>query len=131
MEKHRLRSPLANARGLGAAKDGFHHWWMQRLTAVALIPLTVWFVVSVLTQLLGGSRFDVADWLESPLVALLLLSLLLTMFYHAKLGIQVVIEDYVHHERRKIVALICLNFTVLAMSAVTVFSIFKLHFFGI
>ncbi len=90
-----LRTPLANAQGLGSARSGVHHWWMQRLTAVALIPLTVWFVWI-------GSALLVADYpsartfVAAPVNALLLAAFVIALFWHAQLGLQVVIEDYVH-----------------------------------
>lgn len=92
-----FRSPLGRVRGLGSAKDGTHHWWMQRVTAVAMLPLGVWFTVKVV-------RLAHADWetavtaFASPLTTALTLLLIGAGFYHLKLGLQVVIEDYVHHK---------------------------------
>ncbi|MFA6985188.1 MAG: succinate dehydrogenase, hydrophobic membrane anchor protein [Arenimonas sp.] len=90
-----LRDPLAIARGLGSAKDGTQHWWVQRLTAVALLLLTPWFVWQVL-GLIGADQYAVRETLGQPLNATLLLAYVLSMFWHAQLGMQVVIEDYVH-----------------------------------
>lgn len=90
-----LRTPLADARGLGSAQSGVHHWWVQRLTAVALIPLTLWFVW-IGTDLLGAD-FDAARaFVGAPLNTLLLAAFIVALFWHAQLGLQVVIEDYVH-----------------------------------
>jgi succinate dehydrogenase / fumarate reductase membrane anchor subunit len=100
-----LRSPLGRVRGLGSAKEGVNHWWAQRLTALALIPLTVWFVISLLT-VLGGDYAVVRAWVGSPVVAGLLILLIAATFYHAYLGLQVVIEDYVHSEAWKLFALL-------------------------
>jgi succinate dehydrogenase / fumarate reductase membrane anchor subunit len=90
-----LRDPLAIARGLGSAKDGTQHWWIQRLTAVALLLLSPWFVYTVL-GLIGADQFTVRLSLARPFTATLLLAFVLSMFWHAQLGLQVVIEDYVH-----------------------------------
>jgi succinate dehydrogenase / fumarate reductase, membrane anchor subunit len=131
MKHDPLRSSMKNARGLGSAKSGFSHWWAQRLTAIALVPLTIWFVVQLLTHLLNVSRFGVADWFENPLNAVLFSALLGAMIVHAKLGLQVVIEDYIHKECVKIAAIILLSFASVAMGAFALFAVVKLHFFGI
>ena len=88
MEK--MASPLARVRGLGSAKEGADHWWAQRLTAVALVPLTLWFVYSVVS-LLGAGHAEAVAWASAPLNALLLVLLIATTFYHAQLGLQVVV----------------------------------------
>ena len=90
-----LRHPLAMARGLGSAKDGVGHWWVQRLTAMALLLLAPWFTWLVL-GLVGADHFTVRQTLAQPLNASLLLAFVLSLFWHAQLGMQVVIEDYVH-----------------------------------
>ncbi len=100
-----LRSPLGRVRGLGAAKEGVGHWWAQRLTALALIPLTLWFAASV-AAMTGAGHGQVAAWIASPLVAGLLILLIFATFYHSYLGLQVVIEDYVHHEGVKLALLL-------------------------
>ena len=87
-----LRTPLSEVRGLGSAKEGTHHWWHQRLTALALIPLGIWFVISLIV-FTGASHAEVAAWMGHPVNAGLLLLLIATTFYHLKLGLQVVIED--------------------------------------
>jgi len=87
------RTPLARARGLGSAKDGLHHWWIQRLTAIALIPLVVWFAISLV--MLSGADFNmVRAWIGSPLVMVLLILTIGVGLHHAQLGLQVVWEDY-------------------------------------
>jgi succinate dehydrogenase / fumarate reductase membrane anchor subunit len=103
-----MRSPLGRVRGLGAAKEGVGHWWAQRLTSLALIPLSVWFVASVVA-LTGADYASVRSWIGSPVVAGLLVLLIVATFYHAALGLQVVIEDYVHHEGAKLAALLAVN----------------------
>ena len=96
-----LRHPLARVKGLGASGEGSHHWWLQRASALALIPLTFWFVFSVLNHI-GDDYAEVASWVSQPGVALLLILYLGFMFFHAQLGVQVVIEDYVRTEGVKL-----------------------------
>jgi succinate dehydrogenase / fumarate reductase, membrane anchor subunit len=91
----RLRHPWAVARGLGSAKEGVTHWWAQRVSAVALLVLTPWFVVTVVS-LLGVDALNARALLAEPLNATLMLAFVLALFWHARLGLQVVIEDYVH-----------------------------------
>lgn len=90
-----LRDPLAQVRGLGSAKDGVAHWWMQRLTAIALVPLAVWIVVATLC-VLPIDYASARDFVAQPLHALLIIAFIVALFWHAQLGLQVVIEDYVH-----------------------------------
>ena len=112
-----LRSPLGRARGLGPAHTGSHHWWAQRLTALALVPLSLWFIFSVI-HLLGASHQVVINWLSSTLTLSLMLALIVATFHHLQLGAQVVIEDYVHSERAKMgIVLIVKAFS--AFSALT------------
>ena len=87
------RTPLSRARGLGSAKEGTHHWWLQRVTAIALIPLVVWFAISLV--MLSGADYAVARaWIGSPLVMVLLTLTIVVGLYHGQLGLQVVWEDY-------------------------------------
>ena len=90
-----LRTPLARARGLGSARYGVHHWWAQRLTAIALIPLVVWFAIS-LVMMSGADYGAVRAWIGSPVVMVLLILTIAVGLHHGQLGLQVVIEDYVH-----------------------------------
>ncbi len=100
-----LRSPLGRVRGLGSAKEGVNHFWAQRMTALALIPLSVWFVISLLV-ITGADHATVKAWVSSPVVAGLLILLIAATFYHAFLGLQVVIEDYIHGEGLKLLTLV-------------------------
>src|ERR1700735_194690 len=100
-----LRSPLGRARGLGSARAGSKHWWAQRVTAVALVPLTLWFVWSAL-RLVGASHDDVLAWIGGPGPVVLVIALVLATFYHLSLGLQVVIEDYVHTEPTRLISLL-------------------------
>jgi succinate dehydrogenase / fumarate reductase membrane anchor subunit len=117
-----MRSPLGRAVGLGSAKEGVEHWWLQRITAVALVPLGLWFVIAII-RLVGADVENVRDWVGSPLPAILLVLLLIATFYHAALGLQVVVEDYVHAELTKlglliVVRLACFAFAVAGILAV-------------
>lgn len=103
-----LRSPLGRVRGLGSAKEGVDHFWAQRMTALALIPLAVWFVIS-LFSVLGADHGAVQAWVNSPVVAGLLILLIAATFYHAFLGLQVVIEDYIHGEGVKLATLVAVK----------------------
>ena len=95
MNRQSFRSPLARAVGLGSAKKGSQHWWAERATAVALVPLTLWFVASIIAHA-GSDYATFITWLQAPLTMLLMILLLIALFHHSALGLQVVIEDYVH-----------------------------------
>src|ERR1700759_1180184 len=119
-----LRSPLGRARGLGSARAGAHHWWAQRLTALALVPLTLWFVFSVI-HLSGASHQAVIDWLSAPLTMGLMLALVVATFHHLHLGVQVVIEDYVHDERFKMPAVLAVRALCILLALVCIVSVLK------
>jgi succinate dehydrogenase / fumarate reductase, membrane anchor subunit len=124
-----LRSPLARARGLGSAQDGTAHWWAQRVTAVALVPLTIWFVASVV--LLTNCTYErFTAWLGSLLPATLTILLIVATFHHAQLGLQVVIEDYVHHEGAKLAGIVLVKLAAFALGAAAVVSVLKIAFGG-
>ncbi len=122
-----LRTPLARVRGLGSAKEGTAHWWGQRLSAIALVPLTIWFVASV-AALAGADHQTLRDWVASPLVASILILLIVATFYHAYLGLQVVIEDYVHGEAAKIAGLIVIKGASILLAVIGVLSVLTLLF---
>jgi succinate dehydrogenase / fumarate reductase membrane anchor subunit len=122
-----MRSPIARVRGLGSAKNGTHHWWMQRLTAIALVPLTVWFVISVI-RLAGADHAQVSAWLASPLTAVLMLLLIVATFHHLQLGLQVVIEDYVHGEAVKLGCIIAVKLASVALAVAAIFAVLKVAF---
>lgn len=96
-----MRSPLGRARGLGSAKAGAAHWWAERITALALVPLSLWFLCAVV-RLLGASRQDVVSWMAGPLPIVLMIALVIATFHHLQLGLQVVIEDYVDNDAVRI-----------------------------
>lgn len=109
-----LNTPLSKVRGLGSAKEGSHHWWLQRLTAVALLPLSIWFVCGVL-GIVGETYETAVLWVQSPVTTVFLLLAIVALFYHAKLGLQVVIEDYVHSEGLKIASLLAMKFAMITI----------------
>jgi succinate dehydrogenase / fumarate reductase membrane anchor subunit len=122
-----MRSALGRVRGLGSAKSGTAHWWSQRLSAIALVPLTLWFIGS-LVVLAGASHGDIAAWVSSPIVASLLVLLIATTFYHSFLGLQVVIEDYVHNEPLKLATLIVVQGASFVLALIGIVSVFMLLF---
>ena len=120
-----LRSPLGHARGLGSAKDGTHHIWVQRVSAIALVPLTLWFVFSV-ANLAGASYEQVHWWVSYPVVAVTLVLFIATALYHSMLGVQVVIEDYVGGEGMKLTALLLSKFFHIAVAVAAIFAVLKI-----
>ncbi|MCB2109117.1 MAG: succinate dehydrogenase, hydrophobic membrane anchor protein [Rhodobacteraceae bacterium] len=122
-----LRSPLGRARGLGSAKEGAHHWWAQRLTAIALIPLTIWFAYS-LASLAGGSYADFTAWLSAPINATLMILVVSVAFHHAQLGMQVVFEDYVSSHALRTGTIIAVKFACAAFAALSIVSILVVAF---
>jgi succinate dehydrogenase / fumarate reductase membrane anchor subunit len=122
-----LRSPLGRARGLGSSKTGLHHWWLQRLTAVALIPLTIWFVVSLI-GLAGSGWEDYVQWIAGPINATVMILFLAVTFHHAQSGIQVVLEDYVAAHGTRIAAIIAVKFICYALAALSIISILIVAF---
>jgi len=120
-----LRTPLRAALGLGAAKAGFSHWWLQRVTSVALIPLMLWFAFSVAS--FGDMRYVAfVGWVQAPLVTVLLMLMLVTLFYHLQLGLRVIIEDYVHVEWMKLVGILTMNFICVFLSVLGVVAVLKI-----
>jgi succinate dehydrogenase / fumarate reductase membrane anchor subunit len=111
----RMSSPLARAIGLGSAKEGVEHWWAQRVTAVALVPLVLWFVIAVI-GLVGADRAAVIAWVKNPMPAVFLILLLVATFYHTALGLQVVIEDYVHGEGLRLGTLMVMRFLCIVLA---------------
>lgn len=124
-----LRTPLARARGLGSARDGLHHWWAQRLTAIALIPLVVWFAISLV--MLSGADYDIARaWIGSPLVMVLLILTIVIGLHHGQLGLQVVIEDYVHGDGWKLALIVAVRFVAVVFGLAAVVAILRIGLGG-
>ena len=120
-----LRSPLGRARGLGSARAGSRHWWAQRLTAIALVPLTLWFIWSVV-HFTGASHQAVIHWLSAPLTMGLMVALVIATFHHLQLGLQVVIEDYVHSERMKMAAVLLVKALSVMLALICFVSVLKI-----
>ena len=120
-----MRSPLGRARGLGAARAGARYWWAQRMSAAALVPLSLWFIASVF-HLQGATRDQVAAWLSNPLTIILMISYIIGTFYHMQLGLQIVAEDYVKGEGRRMLLLVITKTTSVLLALVCVVSVLKL-----
>ena len=121
-----LRSPLGKVLGAGSAKEGVHHWWLQRLTSVALVPLTIWFVVSLLS-LPSLEHVTVITWMAQTWTALLLILFILVATWHSQLGVRVVVEDYVHGGA-KTLTLVLITFIHTLVAAAGVFAVAKVAF---
>ncbi len=119
------RSLLARARGLGPAHGGTHHWWAERITAIALAPLVLWFAFS-LASLGAVEHAAAADWFRSPVNAVLTLLLIAALFHHMQLGLQVVIEDYVHAAVWKFALLLCVKLAAATLGIAAALSVLKL-----
>ena len=124
-----MRSPLGRVRGLGSAREGVGHWWAQRMTALALVPLALWFVAALI-GLTGADHGAARDWVAAPVPASLLVLLIVATFYHGALGLRVVIEDYVHHEGVKLAALIAVNGLSLVLGLIGVLAVLTVLFGG-
>jgi len=122
-----IRTPLARVRGFGTAKSGTEHFWRQRLTAVANIPLTIAAVI-ILIMLMGRNQAATAQILGSPAVAIILMLFIISTVAHMKIGMQVIIEDYVHDEGAKYAMLILNTFFTIVVGFASIFAILKLPF---
>jgi succinate dehydrogenase / fumarate reductase membrane anchor subunit len=122
-----LRSPLGRVLGLGSAKEGTGHWWAQRVTAIGLLPLTVWFVISLLT--LPGLDYEtVRTWLSVPITGFLALLLVAVLTYHSYLGTIVIVEDYVSSSGMKVLSLMVLRFLYVLAGGAAIFAILRVVF---
>ena len=123
----KMSTPLARVRGLGAARSGTQHFWRQRLTAVANIPLTIAFVF-IVVALLGRNHAAVVQILGSPLVAVIILLFIMSVTMHMRIGMQVIIEDYVHDEKQKLTLLMLNSFFSIAIGLACAYAVLKLSF---
>jgi len=124
-----LQTDIARARGLGAANTGTEHWWMQRLTSIALVPLGLWFGFSV-AALAGADYATIQDWMSSPLTATLMILFIIIGFYHAVIGIEVIMEDYIHTKWAKLTAIIFQKFFFLVLAVLCVLSVLRVALGG-
>jgi succinate dehydrogenase / fumarate reductase membrane anchor subunit len=123
-----LRSPLGKVLGTGSAKEGVRHWWLQRLTSIALVPLTIWFVVSLLA-LPSFEHVTVVAWMAQSWTALLLVLFILVVTWHSQLGVRVIVEDYVHGGA-KTLTLVVITFIHALVAAAGIFAVLKVAFGG-
>jgi len=124
-----MRAPLARVRGHGSAKAGAHHWWAQRLSAIALVPLLLWFVVS-LTGVVTADYATAAAWVRSPYNSALLALLIGALFYHAQLGMQVVFEDYISTPWLQVASIILVRFLALLLAVIAIVAVLRIAWGG-
>lgn len=124
-----MQSDLARVRGLGSAREGAHHWWVQRLTAIALVPLGLWFAFSI-TQLVGADLAQFRAWLATPWVTLLVVLFVGAMFHHLQRGLQVVIEDYVHGDKARTVSIVIVKLAAWFLAVSSLLAVFQVAFGG-
>ncbi len=120
-----MRTPLAQVRGLGSAKAGAHHWWAQRLSAIALIPLFLWFVAS-LASIATADYATAVAWMGSPLNSALLVLLIGATFYHAQLGMQVVFEDYISTHWLQVTSIVLVRFLAILLAVVSIIAVLRI-----
>lgn len=126
MNTRNMRSSLGRASGLGSAREGVQHWWLERVTAIALIPLTLWFAASIIRHA-GVSYTAAIAWLRAPLSTILMVLLLITLFHHLALGLQVVIEDYVH-SAAKLAALVAVRLGCFGLAVAGILATLRIAF---
>ena len=124
-----MKTPLAKVHGLGSAKDGTHHWWMQRVTAVANIPLVIFMVVSFVGNA-GKGHAEWVAWMQQPLVSVLVILFVANFCYHMRLGLQVIVEDYVHDSGTRVATMLSITFACVLIAALSIFSVLRIAFGG-
>jgi len=127
MQSPRMQSPLGRVLGLGSAKEGLQHWWMQRLTAIAMVPLAIWFTIAAL-GLIGADRAAMVAWMHNWAAAVFAILLIVAAIYHLALGLQVVIEDYVHGEAWKLGLIIVMRLWCIVLVGRGVLAVLTLAF---
>ncbi|HYD98298.1 MAG TPA: succinate dehydrogenase, hydrophobic membrane anchor protein [Alphaproteobacteria bacterium] len=126
-EAHSLRTTLGRVRGLGSAKEGVHHWYAERWTSIALIPLNLWFIAAVIGHI-GASHAEFIAWLSRPFPAVMMILNVALIMYHTALGLQVVLEDYVHNELLKTLSILAVKGACLALAVAGIFAVAKISF---
>lgn len=129
--KSPLRSELGRVRYLGSAKHGARHWWIERILSLALVPLSAWFMIELIGHLMDATRLELRAWIDNPLVALALAALTIVAFVHTRMGLQVIIEDYVHTKWKEISLILFKDAVIFVLLGLTLAAIAKLHFVGI
>jgi succinate dehydrogenase / fumarate reductase membrane anchor subunit len=119
------KTPLAKVRGLGAAHNGTAHWWMQRISSILLIPLSFW-LIAYTKQLTAASHEQISAWLTEPLNSLCAIAWLMAVFYHAALGLQVVIEDYVHSHWQKIATIWMVKISFFGLGLASILAVLRI-----
>jgi len=127
MARKHTRSSFDRTQGLGSAREGVGHWWMQRVTALALIPLTLWFAASLIARARDDYGVFIL-WLRSPFTSVSMVLLLIALFYHMALGLQVVVEDYVHIDRIKMPTVVVIHLGCFALAAAGIIATLRIAF---
>ena len=122
-----FRTPLSKVKGLGSAKEGTDHFWKQRLSAIAMVPLVLWLAFSI-AALPSMDYIAIREWLSQPFSAIVMILLLIAGFIHARLGLQVIIEDYVSSHAPRTIAIIAITFISAALCVTGVFSVMRIAF---
>lgn len=122
-----MRTELGKVRGLGAAKSGTSRWWMERVTSIALIPLSIWLLASLVSGV-ASTHAVLTEWISNPLVAVLLVLFIAVAFYHAALGLKVAVEDYVHEHGNKVASLLVIDFLAIAGALAGIVAVLKIAF---
>lgn len=120
-----MRSPLGRARGLGSAGHGAAHWWGHTVSSIALVPLTIWFIISAI-QMIGATREDMAIWLSSPISMALMIATIVTTFYHLEAGVNGIFNDYVHQPAVKMASSLALKAACFLLAAICVIAVLKI-----
>lgn len=123
------RTPLSRVRHLGSARNGTHHWWMQRLTAIALVPLTIWFTIAIV-KLIGADYVTVKLWMAKPYSMIMLILTMVMAFHHGQLGLQAVVEDYLHVEWQKLTAIIFVKFAAIVLALTGIVAVLRVGLGG-
>jgi len=123
------KTPTKRALGLGSAKSGTHHWWMQRVSAVAMVILVLWFAFSA-AVIAGSGHAEVVAWIGSPVVAGMLILLIATLYFHAQLGLQVVIEDYVPHHGLQLAGVYAVKFLAIILALTGILAVLRIALGG-